>query len=202
MRIFYWLDLTNTKEGEKGMLDKEISNIFNTITNEWNKDTVQMSIKETLLAKRKGAADGNEYFNLLCENTIYLIESCHAIKRVLATCLKKKTLPQAFSIESALIEEQNKIRKDMGNLLKLLESRFKKDNLWESINSTEIFYSFVKIKYDMELEFLFAFTNPDNKSLMNTFLNYKPIEVLRTMESTSTAYTQLFASSMHYSFKL
>jgi len=174
------------------MLDKEISNILRYITDQWDTNTVQISIKEILLTKRKRASNEREYFNSLCENVIYLIESCRVIKALIEESLKQKTIYETSQIESIFENIQNNIKKDMKNLLNKYKNELTKSTIRESIEHVEFLYRYSKLKYDMEIDFLFAFIHPNNRSVMTVFLNYEPIEVVTTLDKASDAYTSLF----------
>ncbi|WP_312096092.1 hypothetical protein [Niallia sp.] len=178
------------------MLDKEISSIFDTITEPWDKNTIQISIKETLLTKRKRVSNERDYFNSLCENVAYLTESSYPIKKVLESCLQKRNFWDTSNAESFIIESQNAIKGEMEDLSNTYKRKLTKSTLVESIQYGEYNYAYAKLRNDMEIDFLFAFLHPNNRRLMERFLNYQPTKVLEAIDNISNGYATLFTQSI------
>lgn len=178
------------------MLDKEISNIFDSITNQWDKNTIQISIKETLLTKRKRASNEKEYFNSLCENVTYLSESSYPIKEVLERCIQNKTFWDTLNAESHIVKNQNIIRNRIGTLSNTYKNKLTKNTLLESIQYAEYNYAYSKLRNDMEIDFLFAFLHPNNRPFMEQLLNYQPTQVLTTFDNISDGYATLFTQDI------
>jgi hypothetical protein len=177
-------------------LEKEISSVFDLITSQWDKNSIQISIKETLLTKRKRVLNERDYFSSLCENIAYLSESSQAIKKVLESCLQKKNFWDTSKTESFIIDSQNAIKKDMAVLSNTYRNKLTRSTLVESIQYAEHNYAYAKLKNDMEIDFLFAFIHPNNTHIMRRMLNYHPKKFLAAFDKTSNGYATLFAQSI------
>ena len=178
------------------MLDKEISKVFDSITNQWDKNTVQIGIKETLLTKRKRVSNEGEYFNALCENIVYLSESSHSIKKVLESCFQKNFLWETADAESYIVNAQKIIREEMQTLLVPYKDKLTKNTLLDSIEQAELSYAYSKLKYDMEMDFLFAFLHSDNRTTMETFLKFDSSQFFPTFDRVSDGYANFFIQSI------
>ncbi|MCM3568981.1 hypothetical protein [Neobacillus mesonae] len=178
------------------MLDKQISTIFDSITNQWDKNTIQISIKETLLQKRKRVSSEEEYFTSLCQNIAYLTETSFPIKRVLESCLQKKFFWDAANAEAFIADSQNVIKEEMESFLAEYKRKLTKNTLYESIKDAEFAYAYAKLRNDMEVDFLFSFLHPNNRSFMDSFLNCDPDEFFTTVNKICDAYANLFIQSM------
>jgi hypothetical protein len=180
------------------MLDKEISQIFDSITNQWDRNTIQINIKEILLTKRKRVSDEEAYFNSLCENIAYLTESSYPIKKILESCFQKNMFWDTTNAESCIMDSQNSIREEMPTLSSIYKKKLRKNSLSESVSEAEFSYAYSKLRNDIEIDFLFAFLHTNNRSFMTPFLNSEPTQFFTTIDRLSDFYTNLLLQNIGF----
>jgi hypothetical protein len=177
----------------KKMLQQEIANIVDRISSNIENRNIQNEISDQLIYFEKQAQHPVDHFHLITDNLVYMIESVNIVKSMLGHCIEEEFFPDVQEFTEIFLNAQKKISEDRNALRNKYKDLYVlKEDISESISISQFNFAVFKVKFNIELEFLSIFINPENKKFMSEFLEYNRMVFLSTLDNV----TDSFSSSM------
>jgi hypothetical protein len=179
------------------MLQQELANIVERISHNIENRNLQDEISDQLINFEKQVQNPVDYFHLVTDNLVYMIESANIVKSMLGHCIEEEFFPDVKEFTEIFLNNQNKMGEDrMGLRNKYKDLYEAKEDISESISISQLNFAVYKVKFNMELEFLSIFINPENKEYMSEFLEYNRMVFLETLDNITNSYSASLVQKM------
>jgi hypothetical protein len=179
------------------MLEQELANIVSKISNNIENRNIQNEISDELIDLEKQVQHPVDHFHLVTDNLVYMIESANLVKSMLGHCIEEEFFPDVKEFTEIFLNTQKKIGEDrIGLRNKYKDLYVLKEDLSESISISQFNYAVFKVKFNMELEFLSIFINPENRQFMSEFLEYSRMVFLSTLDQVTDSFSSSVIQKM------
>jgi hypothetical protein len=180
------------------MLQQELANIVDRISNNVENRNIQNEIRDELINFEKQAEKPVDHFHLVTDNLVYIIESANLVKSMLGHCIEEEFFPDVKEFQEVFLNNQRNIYEDRIGLRNKYEDLYAlKENISESISISQFNYAVYKVKFNIELEFLSIFINPENKEFMSEFLEYNRMVFLSTLDNITDSFSAAMVQKMN-----
>ncbi|PRO65818.1 hypothetical protein [Alkalicoccus urumqiensis] len=180
------------------MAEKEISGVLRDVTRSWDKNAIQIDLKQELLVKRTKVSGQEEYVHLLAGNIAYLQESLYLIQSVIHRSFARRQSLNRVEVQNEIYRALQELKDNLDVSLSAYEEKFKKDTLSESTTAAEIAYSQAVLLYALQTAFLFFLLDPENRNLLKTFSVYPPGYIVSAVNEHSTFYANLLMDELEH----
>jgi hypothetical protein len=185
------------------MLQQELANIVERISSNIENRNIQNEISEQLINFEKQVQDPVDHFHLVTDNLVYMIESSNIVKSMLGHCIEEEFFPDVKEFTEIFLNAQKEIGDDrIGLRNKYKDLYVLKENISESISISQLNFAIFKVKFNIELEFLSIFINPENKEFMSEFLEYNRMVFLSTLDNVTDSFSSAIVQKMTSLFQL
>jgi hypothetical protein len=179
------------------MLQQELSNIVERISNNVENRNIQNEIINELTNFEKQVQQPVDHFHLVTDNLVYMIESANIVKSMLGHCIEEEFFPDVKEFTEVFLGSQKKMGEDRIGLRNQYKDLYvEKEDISESVSISQLNYAIFKVKFNIELEFLSIFINPENKEFMSDFLEYNRMVFLSTLDNVTASYSAAMVQKM------
>lgn len=179
------------------MLQEELANIVERISKNVEYRNIQNEISDELINFKKQVQHPVDHFHLVTDHLVYMIESANIVKSMLGHSIEEEFFPDVKEFTEVFLNTQKKMGEDrIGLREKFKDLYVEKEDISESISISQLNYAIYKVKFNIELEFLSIFINPENKEYMSEFLEYNRMVFLSTLDNLTDSYSAAMVQKM------
>lgn len=180
----------------KNDLSKKTAVIMNGILDQpqFEKNKIQVGIKEILLKKRKRNNSNSDYFQTLVRNITFLEESSQMLNSVLLVLLKQQSFLsiQEFNYQVSSMMEKINSKENLKEKIPIYQKEIEGNTMQNKIETAELFYGLTYLKKEIILTYILIFLDPQNRKFMKNYYLYNPKHVVNEVNK----YAQNFSSML------
>jgi hypothetical protein len=179
------------------VLQEDLANIVDRICNNVENRNIQNEISDELINFKKQVQHPADHFHLVTDHLVYMIESANIVKSMLGHCIEEEFFPDVKEFTEIFLNTQKKMGEDIIGLREKFKDLYvEKEDISESISISQLNYAIFKVKFNIELEFLSIFINPENNEYMSEFLEYNTMVFLSTLDNVTDSYSAAMVQKM------
>lgn len=178
------------------LLTKQTAGVINAVTKQpkWEKEALLEGIQKILVEKRGKVESDEAYLDSLLQNVAFYINHTNGMNNFFFQSIDKETFytPESFKV---YLTNLRTMVKDPEELQKMMDKQrdfvLKGETLEQQTRQAELAYMTTKIVNDLLLDFLMTFYHPNNRELMQPFMEYSAKVVVETVFKFCNTYASL-----------